>query len=106
MLAWNEFHPDVIVLDDGMQYWQLHRDLNIVLLNACDPFDNGYTFPRGLLREPPSHLRRAGIVVLTNARRAEPEQRETLKKTGLPPRAQSSHLHRRSRACRTARRCG
>jgi tetraacyldisaccharide 4'-kinase len=80
-LAWNEFRPDVIVLDDGMQYWQLHRDLDIVLLNACDPFDNGYTFPRGLLREPPSHLRRAGIVVLTNAQRAGSEQRTRLKET-------------------------
>jgi tetraacyldisaccharide 4'-kinase len=77
-LAWIEFRPDVIVLDDGMQYWQLHRDLDIVLLNACDPFDNGYTFPRGLLREPPSHLRRAGIVVLTNAQHAGPEQVSTL----------------------------
>jgi tetraacyldisaccharide 4'-kinase len=69
-LAWEQFRPDVIVLDDGMQFWQLHRDLDIVLLNACEPFDNGWTFPRGLLREPPSHLRRAGIVVLTNAQRA------------------------------------
>lgn len=69
-LAWERFHPDVIVLDDGMQFWQLHRDLDIVLLNACEPFDNGWTFPRGLLREPPSHLRRAGAVVLTNAQRA------------------------------------
>ena len=69
-LAWERFHPNVIVLDDGMQFWQLHRDLDIVLLNACEPFDNGWTFPRGLLREPPSHLRRAGIVVLTNAQRA------------------------------------
>ncbi len=69
-LACERFQPDVIVLDDGMQFWQLHRDLDIVLLNACEPFDNGWTFPRGLLREPPSHLRRAGIVVLTNAHRA------------------------------------
>lgn len=73
-VAWENFAPDVLVLDDGMQYWQLHRDLDIVLLNACEPFDNGWTFPRGLLREPPSHLRRAGIVVLTNVRNAGPEQ--------------------------------
>lgn len=79
-LAWERFRPDVIVLDDGMQYWQLHRDLDIVLLNACEPFDNGWTFPRGLLREPPSHLRRAGIVVLTNARRAGEAQVATLQR--------------------------
>ncbi len=80
MLAWKRFQPDVIVLDDGMQFWQLHRDLDIVLLNACEPFDNGWTFPRGLLREPPSHLRRAGIVVLTNAQRAGTEQVATVQK--------------------------
>ncbi len=73
-LAAERFAPDVIVLDDGMQFWQLHRDLDIVLLNALAPFDNGWTFPRGLLREPPSHLKRAGIIVLTNARRASLEQ--------------------------------
>ncbi len=67
VLAIGQFHPDILILDDGMQFWQLHRDLEIVLVNARDPFDNGWTFPRGLLREPPSHLRRAGIVVLTNA---------------------------------------
>jgi len=69
-LAWKQFRPDVIVLDDGMQFYQLHRDLDIVLVDALRPFDNGWTLPRGLLREPPSHLRRAGCIVLTNAHKA------------------------------------
>jgi len=68
-LAVEQFAPDVIVLDDALQYWQLHRDLDIVLLDARRPFDNGHVLPRGLLREPPSHLARAGIVVLTRADR-------------------------------------
>ncbi|MCS6775504.1 MAG: tetraacyldisaccharide 4'-kinase [Chloroherpetonaceae bacterium] len=67
-LACREFQPDILLLDDGLQYWQLHRDLDIVLLNATCPFDNGHTFPRGLLREPPAHLRRAGVIILTRAR--------------------------------------
>jgi tetraacyldisaccharide 4'-kinase len=66
-LAWDRFKPDVIVLDDGMQFYQLHRDLDIVMIDGMRPFDNGWTFPRGLLREPPSHLGRAGCVVITNA---------------------------------------
>lgn len=78
-LAVSRFDPDVIVLDDGMQFWQLHRDMDIVLLNAVAAFDNGWTFPRGLLREPPSHLRRAGIIVLTNAQRAGAAQLEQVK---------------------------
>ncbi len=68
-LAVERFAPDVIVLDDALQYWQLHRDLDIVLLDALRPFDNGYVLPRGLLREPPSHLSRAGIAVLTRSDR-------------------------------------
>jgi tetraacyldisaccharide 4'-kinase len=73
-LAVERFAPDVIVLDDALQYWQLDRDLNIVLLDARCPFDNGHVLPRGLLREPPSHLSRAGIVVLTRADRATADE--------------------------------
>lgn len=68
-LAVERFSPEIIVLDDALQYWQLHRDLDIVLLDASRPFDNGSLLPRGLLREPPSHLSRAGIAVLTRADR-------------------------------------
>lgn len=65
-LALERFHPDVIVLDDGMQFYQLHRDLEVVLLDARRPFHNGWTLPRGLLREPLTHLRRAGCVIITH----------------------------------------
>lgn len=73
-LACAELSPDVLLLDDGLQFWQLHRDLDIVLLDAMRPFHNGWILPRGLLREPPSHLKRAGIVVLTRSDRATPTQ--------------------------------
>ncbi len=75
-LALERFAPGVIVLDDALQFWQLHRDLDIVLLDARRPFDNGHVLPRGLLREPPSHLARAGIVVLTRADRVPQEALE------------------------------
>jgi tetraacyldisaccharide 4'-kinase len=78
-LAIEQFAPDALVLDDGMQYYWLHRDLEIVLLDALRPFDNGYAFPRGLLREPPSHLRRANAVVITNSDKAAPSDAEALK---------------------------
>src|SRR5205823_2083410 len=79
-LAYEKFHPDVMVLDDGMQFYQLHRDLDIVLVDAQKPFDNRWTFPRGLLREPPSHLRRAGCIVITNADKADAESMSALRK--------------------------
>jgi tetraacyldisaccharide 4'-kinase len=88
-VACEQFQPEVIVLDDGLQFWQLHRDLDIVLLNASAPFDNGWTLPRGLLREPPSHLRRAGMIVLTGSRQAGAEQTQRVRAqvSRLAPRA-------------------
>ena len=57
----------VIVLDDGFQHRRLHRDLDIVCMDARMPFSNGQCLPSGDLREGPSGLRRAGIVLLTRA---------------------------------------
>ena len=56
---------DVFLLDDGFQHWCLARDLDIVLIDAAKPFGNGCLFPRGILREPLSALKRAGVFVLT-----------------------------------------
>jgi tetraacyldisaccharide 4'-kinase len=56
---------DVVVLDDGFQHRRLHRDLDILLLDATDPFGGGRLLPRGFLREPTSSLKRAHAVVMT-----------------------------------------
>lgn len=68
-LACSRFAPDVVVLDDGMQYWQLHRDLEIAVLDARRPFGSGFVMPMGDLREPASGLRRADVVLVANARK-------------------------------------
>jgi tetraacyldisaccharide 4'-kinase len=60
-----ESESEVLVLDDGFQHRRLARDLDLVLLDATAPWGHGRLFPRGLLREPPRALRRAGVVVLT-----------------------------------------
>ncbi|GIU75493.1 MAG: hypothetical protein KatS3mg004_2580 [Bryobacteraceae bacterium] len=62
------YRPDVYVLDDGFQHWAMRRELDIVLVDALDPFRGG-VFPRGRLREPFSALERADAIVIT---RAEP----------------------------------
>lgn len=76
--ALRQFSLDVLLLDDGFQYWQLKRDLDVVLLDAIRPFDNGYALPRGLLREPKRHLRRAGVVVITRSNRLASDIRQAL----------------------------
>lgn len=63
--AIRDLGADILVMDDGFQVWKLHRDLDIVLINADNPFDNGRTLPAGKLREPLSALRRADCVIAT-----------------------------------------
>jgi len=65
LAAWREVKPDIFLLDDGFQHFQLHRDLDVVLLDAAAPFGNGYLLPRGPLREPISTLTAAQVLVLT-----------------------------------------
>ncbi len=62
---------DVIVLDDGFQYRQLMRDCDIVLVPA-EGIGNGGLLPAGPLREPPSALARADILVRTGEGRIQP----------------------------------
>jgi len=66
------FHPGVFLLDDAFQHHRLERTLDIVLLDALDPFGGGALLPLGRLREPLDALGRAGIVVLT---RVQPGQK-------------------------------
>jgi tetraacyldisaccharide 4'-kinase len=57
----------VIIADDAFQHRRLKRDLDIVLIDALNPWGHDALLPRGLLREPFSGLRRANIVILTRA---------------------------------------
>ena len=56
---------DVFLLDDGFQHWRLSRDLDIVTIDATNPWGNGHVLPRGILREPKDALARADVFVLT-----------------------------------------
>jgi len=56
---------ECFVLDDGFQHLQLKRDLNIVTIDATNPFGGAKMLPVGLLREPLSGLKRADCFVLT-----------------------------------------
>lgn len=60
-----KYSPDLLLLDDGFQHWNLSRDLDIVTVDVNNPFGNGSLLPRGILREPVSSLKRAGVVVIT-----------------------------------------
>ena len=63
--AVEELEAELLVLDDGFQHRRLHRDLDIVLIDATCPPHRDFLFPRGTLREPASSLNRASAILLT-----------------------------------------
>ena len=65
--AIKRFGCDTLVLDDGFQYLPLKGRLNLLLVDKTNPFGNGRLLPRGILREPVKHLRRANYVFLTKS---------------------------------------
>ncbi|MDI6755442.1 MAG: tetraacyldisaccharide 4'-kinase [Thermodesulfobacteriota bacterium] len=65
--AIEHFQSETLILDDGFQHLPLKRDLNLLLVDSSAPFGNGYLFPRGILRESLSQLRRADAIILTKA---------------------------------------
>lgn len=77
-LAIERHRSQAIVLDDGFQHRRIGRDLDIVLLDALEPFGFGHVFPRGLLREPIDGLRRADVVVLSRADHLDPTDRAAI----------------------------
>ncbi len=79
-IALEELETQLIVLDDGFQHRRLARDVDIVLLDAMEPFGYEHVFPRGTLREPLTGLRRADVVILSRADAIEPSQREAIKR--------------------------
>ncbi len=64
--------PDVMILDDGFQHWRLGRALDLVVIDALDPFAGGELFPLGRLREPLPALARAGAFLITRAEPGSP----------------------------------
>jgi tetraacyldisaccharide 4'-kinase len=72
------------VLDDGFQHLQLDREVNIVLIDASNPFGGGRLLPAGRLREPSSALARADLVVITRTSHAPGLERAIQRHTNSP----------------------
>lgn len=62
-----DFAVNVLLLDDGFQHSQLARTVDLVLIDALNPFGGGHVFPLGRLREPMEGLARAQIIVITRS---------------------------------------
>ena len=77
--AITKFDAQVIVLDDAFQHRRLARDLDIVLIDALEPFGYGHICPRGMLRESPTGLTRADVIALSRADCVSTEQRTAIR---------------------------
>lgn len=77
-MAIEEFESQLIILDDGFQHRRLGRDLDIVLIDALEPFGFDHVFPRGALREPLAGLARADVVALSRADLVDAARREEI----------------------------
>jgi Tetraacyldisaccharide-1-P 4'-kinase len=64
--AAEQLNLDTIILDDGFQHWKIFRDIDVVVIDAMNPFGNGCLIPRGILREPLCALKRASVFFLTH----------------------------------------
>jgi tetraacyldisaccharide 4'-kinase len=71
LYAIEHFGVNTLLLDDGLQYLRLKHRVEIVLIDRQSPFGNEFLLPRGTLREPPSHLRRATHIFITKCTGAD-----------------------------------
>lgn len=78
-IAIEELESQLLILDDGFQHRRLARDLDIVLIDATNPWGYGALLPRGLLREPLRAVCRAGLIVITRVDDVSLEQLQQIR---------------------------
>ena len=64
----------LLILDDAFQHRRIHRDLDIVLIDATNPWGYGHCLPRGMLREPIGNIERAHLVIVTRTDQVSAEE--------------------------------
>jgi tetraacyldisaccharide 4'-kinase len=92
-ISLQRFGVQGLLLDDGFQYLPLQRDLNILLIDSHIGFGDEHLLPRGILREPLSHLRRANLFLLTKLEDPEISQPLEKKIHEIHPSSQVFHSH-------------
>lgn len=92
-IALQRFGVKGLLLDDGYQHLPLHRDMNILLIDSHIGFGDHHLLPRGILREPLSHLRRANLFLLTKLEGPEIFQPLEKKIREIHPSSQVFHSH-------------
>lgn len=81
VFARRELNCGAFILDDGFQHRKLFRHLDILTVDATNPFGNGALLPYGILREPLENMARADIFIITRADLVEKEFLYEIEKT-------------------------
>jgi tetraacyldisaccharide 4'-kinase len=92
-IALQRFGVKGLLLDDGYQHLPLHRDINILLIDSQIGLGDRTLLPRGILREPLSHFRRADLFLLTKVEAIETCQPLEKKIHEIHPSARVFHSH-------------
>lgn len=79
--AVEELESQIILMDDGFQHRRLHRDLDILVIDATCPFGFGYQLPRGLLRESMDSLSRADAIFITRCQAIDSTAANAIRQT-------------------------
>jgi len=61
-------NANVLLLDDGMQYRTLYRDIEITILHGDNLYGKGFFLPRGYLRDSPKRLQNSHAIVVNHVR--------------------------------------
>ncbi|MBV2169496.1 MAG: tetraacyldisaccharide 4'-kinase [Bdellovibrio sp.] len=93
---------DLLIVDDGFQHRKLHRDLNIVILDATESLDNYAVLPEGRARESWNNLNRADVLILSKCNLASEDQLKALEER-IPKDKEILYFGYEIKACRNAR---
>jgi len=69
---------DLIIIDDGFHCNWIKKDLDILLIDCSNPFDNKFLIPAGLLREPLFSIKRADIIIFSHSHMVNEEKKKEI----------------------------
>ncbi|MBN1384993.1 MAG: tetraacyldisaccharide 4'-kinase [Elusimicrobia bacterium] len=81
LLASSKFNSEILILDDGFQHLNLFREVDIVCINALNPFGNNFLLPAGHLREPIKNIKRATAFIITRCDKVPADKIQMIEET-------------------------